>query len=105
MQERQLNICKNMEIVERFINYTKFDTQSAEDSETVPSTPKQLIFANYLKDELEREGLKDVEIDDMGYIYATLPSNTKKKVPTIGFISKISQAIIRPFSPICVTAY
>ena len=68
MQERQLNICKNMEIVERFINYTKFDTQSAEDSETVPSTPKQLIFANYLKDELEREGLKDVEIDDMGYL-------------------------------------
>ena len=47
-----------MEIVERFINYTKFDTQSAEDSETVPSTPKQLIFANYLKDELEREGLR-----------------------------------------------
>ena len=77
-----------MEIVERFINYTKFDTQSAEDSETVPSTPKQLIFANYLKDELEREGLKDVEIDDMGYIYATLPSNTKKKVPTIGFNSQ-----------------
>ena len=93
MQERQLNICKNMEIVERFINYTKFDTQSAEDSETVPSTPKQLIFANYLKDELEREGLKDVEIDDMGYIYATLPSNTKKKVPTIGFISHYDTAL------------
>ena len=50
-----------MEIVERFINYTKFDTQSAEDSETVPSTSKQLIFAKYLKEELEREGLKDVE--------------------------------------------
>ena len=67
-----------MDITERFINYTKFDTQSAEDSQTVPSTPKQLIFARYLKEELEKEGLKDVEMDDMGYIYATLPSNTKR---------------------------
>ena len=77
-----------MEIAERFINYTKFDTQSAEDSETVPSTLKQLTFAKYLKEELEREGLKDVEMDEMGYIYATLPANTKKKIPTIGFISQ-----------------
>ena len=60
-----------MDITERFINYTKFDTQSAEDSETVPSTSKQLIFAKYLKEELEAEGLKDVEMDDKGYIYAT----------------------------------
>ncbi len=82
-----------MEIVERFINYTKFDTQSAEDSETVPSTPKQLIFAKYLKEELEREGLKDVEMDEMGYIYATLPANTKKKIPTIGFISHYDTAL------------
>ena len=82
-----------MEIVERFINYTKFDTQSAEDSDTVPSTPKQLVFAKYLKEELEREGMKDVEMDGMGYIYATLPSNTKKKVPTIGFISHYDTAL------------
>jgi tripeptide aminopeptidase len=82
-----------MNITERFINYTKFDTQSAEDSETVPSTPKQLIFAKYLKEELEREGLKDVEMDDMGYIYATLPANTKKKTPTIGFISHYDTAL------------
>lgn len=76
-----------MNIVERFLNYTKFDTQSSEESETVPSTAKQLVFAEYLKKELEREGLSDVEMDDKGYIYATLKSNTKKKVPTIGFIS------------------
>jgi len=76
-----------MNIVERFLNYTKFDTQSSEESETVPSTAKQLMFAEYLKKELEREGLSDVEMDDKGYIYATLKSNTKKKVPTIGFIS------------------
>ncbi len=76
-----------MDLVERFINYTKFDTQSSEDSDSVPSTAKQLEFAKYLKHELEDEGLSDVEMDDMGYIYATLKGNTKKKTPTIGFIS------------------
>ena len=76
-----------MNITERFLNYTKFDTQSAEDSQTVPSTSKQLIFAEYLKKELEHEGLDDVEMDEKGYIYATLKANTKEKVPTIGFIS------------------
>ena len=83
-----------MNIIERFLNYTKFDTQSAEDSQTVPSTAKQLVFAEYLKNELEHEGFDDVELDDKGYIYATLKSNLKKsdsngaeKVPTIGFIS------------------
>lgn len=82
-----------MDIAERFINYTKFDTQSAEDSQTVPSTPKQLIFAQYLKKELEDEGLKDVEMDEMGYIYATLPGNTDKDVPTIGFIAHYDTAL------------
>ncbi len=77
-----------MDLTERFLNYVRFDTQSAEDSQTVPSTPKQLIFAKYLKEELEDEGLDDVEMDDMGYVYATLKSNiAKKNVPTIGFIS------------------
>ena len=76
-----------MDLVQRFINYTQFDTQSAEDSQTVPSTAKQLVFAKYLKEELEREGLSDVEMDEMGYIYATLKANTKKEVPTIGFIT------------------
>lgn len=76
-----------MDITERFLNYTQFDTQSNEESESVPSTAKQLVFAKYLKEELEKEGLSDVEMDDMGYIYATLKANTKKKVPTIGFIS------------------
>lgn len=76
-----------MDLIERFINYTKFDTQSAEDSESVPSTSKQLVFAEYLKEELEHEGFADVEMDDKGYIYATLKANTKKEIPTIGFIS------------------
>ncbi|MDY3104771.1 MAG: peptidase T [Prevotella sp.] len=76
-----------MDITERFINYTKFDTQSSEDSQTVPSTSKQLVFAKYLKEELEHEGFSDVEMDEKGYIYATLKANTKKDIPTIGFIS------------------
>ena len=76
-----------MDITQRFINYTKFDTQSSEESQSVPSTPKQLIFAEYLKKELMDEGLEDVEMDENGYIYATLPANTKKEIPTIGFIS------------------
>lgn len=75
-----------MDITERFLNYTKFDTQSSEESDSVPSTPKQLIFAKYLKEELEEEGFDDVELDDKGYIYATLKANTKAEVPTIGFI-------------------
>lgn len=53
----------------------------------MPSTSKQLIFAEYLKKELEQEGFSDVEMDEMGYIYATLKSNTREQVPTIGFIS------------------
>ena len=76
-----------MEIAERFINYTRFDTQSDDGSETVPSTPKQLVFAEYLKKEMEREGLSDVEMDGNGYLYATLKANCKKRIPTIGFIS------------------
>lgn len=76
-----------MDITERFLNYTKFDTQSSEEGEGVPSTAKQLVFAEYLKKELENEGLSDVEMDEKGYIYATLKSNIKDKVPTIGFIA------------------
>lgn len=76
-----------MDITERFLNYTKFDTQSAEDSSSVPSTPKQLVFAEYLAKELKNEGFDDVEMDENGYVYATLKSNMKSEVPTIGFIS------------------
>ncbi|MBQ3925807.1 MAG: peptidase T [Bacteroidaceae bacterium] len=76
-----------MNIVERFLNYVAFDTQSSEDSDTTPSTEKQRVFAQYLKDELIREGLHDVHLDDLGYLYATLPANTDRHVPTIGFIA------------------
>lgn len=77
-----------MELIERFIEYTKFDTQSSEDSSTVPSTAKQLVFAEYLRKELVREGFDDVYLDDKGYLYATLKANIKNSnAPVIGFIS------------------
>ncbi len=76
-----------MDIVERFLKYVSFDTQSAEDAGKTPSTDKQLKLAEYLKAELESIGLTEVEMDANGYVYATLPANTDKPVPTIGFIS------------------
>ena len=76
-----------MTISERFLKYTSFDTQSSEKTNVTPSTEKQRVFANYLKEELISEGLQDVELDELGYLYATLPANTNKPVPTIGFIA------------------
>ena len=76
-----------MTIVERFLKYVSFDTQSAEDSGTTPSTEKQWILARYLKEELEGIGLTEVEIDEHAYVYATLPANTDKPLPTVGFIA------------------
>ena len=65
-----------MTIVERFLKYVSFDTQSAEDTGVTPSTAKQFALAEYLKAELESIGLTDVELDEKGYLYATLPANT-----------------------------
>ena len=76
-----------MTIVERFLKYVSFDTQSAENSETTPSTEKQWALARYLKEELEGIGLTEVEIDEHAYVYATLPANTDKPLPTVGFIA------------------
>lgn len=76
-----------MKIEERFLNYVKFDTQSSEESENCPSTAKQMVFAEYLRDELKAIGLQDVELDEHAYLYATLPSNIDKEVPVVGFIS------------------
>ncbi len=81
-----------MKVQDRFIHYTRFDTQSAEESTSVPSTQKQWDLARYLKEEMEREGLADVVLDEKGYLYATLPANLPEGVgesdcPVIGFIS------------------
>ena len=76
-----------MNLVERFLRYVSFDTQSDENSGVTPSSPKQMVFAQYLKNELEALGLEEIELDEHGYLYATLPANTDKEVPTIGFIA------------------
>jgi tripeptide aminopeptidase len=74
-------------VVERFLRYVSFDTTSNEDSNSVPSTPGQLVLARELKRELEELGLTDVNLDENGYLMATLPSNTDKSIPTIGFLA------------------
>lgn len=80
-----------MTLVDRFLQYVKFDTQSDELTNMTPSTPGQMIFAEHLKKELEGLGLKDITLDDNGYLFATLPSNLPEgeKVPTIGFIAHL----------------
>ena len=79
----------NSELVNRFLKYVSFDTQSSEETEGCPSTQKQFALAEYLRDELKNLGLTDVEMDDHAYVYATLPANVDREVPTIGFISHI----------------
>ncbi|AAU25611.1 peptidase T [Bacillus licheniformis] len=79
-------------LIERLISYAKVDTQSNENSQTTPSTPGQLALANMLVEELKEIGMKDVTIDENGYVMATLPSNTEKEVPTIGFLAHVDTA-------------
>ena len=77
------------QIVNRFLKYVSFDTQSDEASSSTPSTEKQFRLAEYLVEELRAIGLEEVEMDAQGYVYATLPSNVEHAVPTIGFIAHI----------------
>ena len=79
-------------LIERFLKYVSFETTSNEESGVTPSTPGQMVLAKYLKDELEGMGLQDVFLDDNGYLYATLPANTDKQVPTVGFIAHMDTA-------------
>jgi len=80
------------EIIERFTSYVKVDTQSDASSNSCPSTPGQLVLANILVEELKMIGMEDVTIDENGYVMATLPSNTDKEVPTIGFLAHVDTA-------------
>lgn len=80
------------ELIERFTSYVKVDTQSDENSETCPSTPGQLTLLNMLVDELKSIGMEEITIDENGYVMATLPSNTEKDVPTIGFLAHVDTA-------------
>ncbi len=76
----------------RFIRYAKIDTQSNEQSNTTPTTKGQLELAQLLVKELQRIGMKDVSIDENGYVMATLPSNSTKTIPTIGFLAHVDTA-------------
>lgn len=80
-----------MNLVDRFLQYVKFDTQSDELTNMTPSTPGQMIFAEHLRDELKNMGLSNITLDDNGYLMATLPGNLPagEKVPTVGFIAHL----------------
>ena len=78
-----------MSVVERFLRYIRFDTQSSETSGTTPSTPGQRVFAEALVKELQELGLEEIELDEKSYLMATLPANTEKNIPVIGFIAHL----------------
>ena len=71
-----------MTLTERFLKYVSFATTSDENTGLTPSTPGQLVFANFLMEELKSIGLKDAEVDKNGYVMATLPANSEEKLPT-----------------------
>ncbi|MBQ0135019.1 MAG: peptidase T [Clostridiales bacterium] len=76
-----------MNLIDRFLLYVSFDTTSSEESETLPSTGKQKLLGQALYEELKAMGLSDVRFSECGYVYATLPANTDKQVPTLGLIA------------------
>lgn len=78
-----------MNVTDRFLSYVAFDTQSDELTNMTPSTPGQMVFARYLKEELEKMGLEEISLDENGYVMATLPSNIDKEVPVVGFIAHL----------------
>ena len=78
-----------MNVVDRFLQYVKFDTQSDELTNLWPSTPGQMEFAQHLEKELQSMGLEDITLDDNGYLMATLPANIETPVPTVGFIAHL----------------
>jgi tripeptide aminopeptidase len=80
------------EIMNRFITYAQVETQSDDSSETCPSTPGQWVLARMLVEELASIGMQEITIDDNGYVMATLPANTDKNIPTIGFLAHIDTA-------------
>mgnify|MGYP004658282487 FL=1 len=78
-----------MTLLDRFLKYVTFDTQSSETTGTTPSTPGQLVFAEALKKELKAMGLEEISLDEKSYLMATLPANTDEKFPTVGFIAHL----------------
>lgn len=77
------------DMLQRFLKYVTFDTESRDDADCVPTTDGQIVFARFLKEELLSMGLSDVVLDEKGYLYATLPANCSKQLPVIGFIAHL----------------
>ena len=82
-------------LLDRFTKYISYATTSDENSETYPSTPGQLVFGDFLVEELKKLGLQEVEKDQYGYVTATLPANCEDKQPVIGFISHFDTAPVQ----------
>ncbi len=76
-------------MLERFLKYVTFDTESCDDATTVPTTEGQFVFARYLEQQLKEMGLEEVVLDEKGYLYATLPANCAKEIPVVGFIAHL----------------
>lgn len=77
------------QLLERFIRYAKIDTESNEKSSTTPSTTNQWDLLHLLKEELTTLGMEDITLDENGYLFATLPANTDKEIPVIGFLAHV----------------
>ena len=76
-------------MLQRFLKYVTFDTESVDENSAVPTSEGQFVFARYLENELREMGLTDIILDDKGYLYATLPANCEKNIPVVGFISHL----------------
>lgn len=81
-----------MTVTDRFLSYVAFDTQSDELTNMTPSTPGQMVFVRFLKEQLEKMGLEEISLDDNGYLMATLPSNCGYDAPVVGFIAHLDTA-------------
>ena len=79
-------------VIERLVRYAKIDTQSNEESQTTPSTEKQWDLIHILENELKEIGMEEISVDENGYLFATLPSNSDKEIPTIGFLAHVDTA-------------
>ena len=81
-----------MTVTDRFLSFVAFDTQSDDETNMTPSTPGQMVFAKYLKEELVKMGLEEISLDENGYLMATLPANCPGDVPVVGFIAHLDTA-------------
>ncbi|SKA98672.1 peptidase T [Sporosarcina newyorkensis] len=96
------------QLIERLIRYAKIDTQSDADSNSTPSTAGQWDLLHMLEKELAEIGLEEISLDENGYLFATLPANTEKELPTVGFLAHVDTATDytgKDVRPQCIDRY